>query len=78
MDLRGTGFSADSGMLSAFDEMEAVGDTGLLMDAAVDGFRSWTGDGFGLIEADCMVDATSMAGFAMAHRGLDRPTQGKG
>ena len=52
-------------MLSAFDEMDAVGDTGLLMDAAVDGFRSWAGDGFGWIDADCIVDAMSMAGFAI-------------
>ena len=72
MAFRGTGFSADSGMLSAFDEMEAVGDTGLLMDAAVDGFRSWTGDGFRLMDADCIVDAMSMAGFAIVDRGLSR------
>ena len=56
-------------MLSAFDEMEAVGDTGLLMDAAVDGLRSWAADGFCLIDADCIVEAMSMVGFAIVSRG---------
>ena len=63
-------------MLSAFDEMEAVGDTGLITDAAVDGFRSWTGDGFRLMDADCIAEATSMAGFVIVDGGLSRPAQG--
>ena len=60
-------------MLSAVDEMEAAGDTGLLREAAVDGFRSWAGDGFRLIDADCIVEAMSIAGFAIVDRGLSRP-----
>ena len=61
-------------MLSAVDEMEPVGDTGLLREAAVDGFRSWAEDGFRLIDADCIVDAMSMAvaGFGIVDRGLSR------
>ena len=45
--------------------MEVVGDTGRLVAAVVEGFRSWAVDGLCLIEADCMVDANSMAGFDM-------------
>lgn len=40
-----------------------MGDTGLLVLAAVEGFRSCAGDGWALIEADWMADAMSMAGF---------------
>ena len=55
-------------MLSAFEDIDVVGDTGLLVDAAVDGLRSWAGDGCLLIDADCMVDAISIAGFAIPKR----------
>lgn len=56
-------------MLSAFDEMEVVGETGLLIDAAVDGLMSWAGDGSRLIDANCKVDAISIAGFDMMSNG---------
>ena len=52
-------------MLSAFDEIEVVGETGLLVDAAVDGLMSWAGEGSRLIDANCRVDAISIAGFDM-------------
>lgn len=52
-------------MLSAFDEIEVVGETGLLIDAAVDGLMSWAGEGSRLIDANCRVDAISMAGSDM-------------
>ena len=42
---------------------EVVGETGRLLDAAVEGLRSWVGSGWRLMEADWMVEAISTAGF---------------
>ena len=52
-------------MLLSSDEMEIVGDTGSLEDAAVDGLRSCTGEGWRLRDADWMVEAIFMAPEAM-------------
>lgn len=43
--------------------MEVVGETGRLVDAAVEGLRSWAVSGWCFMEADWMVDAISTAGF---------------
>ncbi len=43
--------------------MEVVGETGRLVDAAVEGLRSWAGSGLRLIEADWIAEAMSTAGF---------------
>lgn len=48
-------------MLLSSDEMEIVGDTGCLEDAAVDGLRSCMGEGWRLRDADWMVEAIFMA-----------------
>lgn len=45
--------------------MEVVGETGRLVEAAVEGLRSWAGSGWRLMEADWMVEAMSTAGFDM-------------
>lgn len=37
--------------------------TGIFCEAAVEGLRSWVGEGARLMEADWMVDASSIAGF---------------
>lgn len=57
-------------MLLSSDEMEIVGDTGCLADAAVDGLRSCAGEGWRLRDADCMVDAIFMAPEAMLYEGV--------
>lgn len=63
----GAGFKVDSGMLSALDETDLgdAGSTGSLVEAAVEGLISWVGDGWRLMEADCIAEAISMAGFDM-------------
>lgn len=43
--------------------MEVVGETGRLVEAAVEGLRSWAGSGWRFMEADWMVEAISTAGF---------------
>lgn len=43
--------------------MEVVGETGRLVEAAVEGLRSWAGSGLCFMEADWMVEAMSTAGF---------------
>lgn len=45
--------------------MGDVGSTGCLVEAAVEGLTSWAGDGCRLIDADCIAEAMSMAGFDM-------------
>lgn len=66
MARRGAGFSADSGILFSEDtEVGDTGSTGFFVEAAVDGFASCVGDGWRLIEADCIVEAISTAGFDM-------------
>ena len=66
----GAGFSADSGMLSASDDREVgdAGSTGCLVEAAVEGFTSWAGEGWRLMDADCIAEAMSMAGLDMVER----------
>lgn len=66
--LRGTGFSASSGMLER--ELEAewereVGPgrvTGRFCEAEVEGLRSWWGEGWRFREADWRVEARVRAG----------------
>lgn len=43
----GAGFNVDSGILSASDDRDVgdIGSTGRLVEAAVEGFRSWAGKG---------------------------------
>ena len=67
----GAGFNADSGILSASEENEVgdIGSTGCLVDALVEGFMSWAGEGSRFMDADCMVEAMSMAGFDMITSG---------
>lgn len=67
MALLGAGFKVDSGMLSALDETDVgdAGSTGSLVEAAVEGLISWVGEGWRLMEADCIAEAISMAGFDM-------------
>ena len=60
---RGTGLTAEEGMLSSELVMEVVGETGRLVEAAVEGLRSWAGSGSRFMEANWMVDAMSTAGF---------------
>ena len=51
-------------LLSELDAMEeVVGETGRLVEAAVEGLRSWAESGWCFMEADWMVEAISMAGF---------------
>lgn len=67
--LLGTGLSADSGILSALEEIGDVGEAGLtgcLLLAAVEGLRSWCGEGWRLMEADWIADAMSMGTEDMA------------
>lgn len=72
MARRGAGFSADSGILFSEDtEVGDTGSTGFLVEAVVDGFASCAGDGWRLIEADCMVEAISTAGFDMVADSID-------
>ena len=42
---------------------EVVGETGRLVDAAVEGLRSWAGSGLRLMEADWIAEAISTPGF---------------
>ena len=60
---RGTGLRAEEGMLFSEVAMEVVGETGRLVDAAVEGLRSWAGSGSCLMEADWMVEAMFNAGL---------------
>lgn len=68
---RGTGLRAEEGMLFSELAMEVVGETGRLVEAAVEGLRSWAGSGLCLIEADWMVEAISTAGFDIVGRRCD-------
>lgn len=43
--------------------IEVVGETGRLVDAAVEGLRSWAGSGWRFMEADWIVEAMSTAGL---------------
>ncbi len=63
----GAGFKVDSGMLSALDDTDIgdAGSTSILFEAAVEGLISWAGEGLRLMEADCIAEAISMAGFDM-------------
>jgi len=67
----GAGFKVDSGMLSALEDTDIgdAGSTGTLVEAAVEGLMSWAGEGSRLMEADCIAEAISMAGFDM--NGID-------
>ena len=66
MARRGAGFSADSGILFSDDiEVGDTGSTGFFVETLVEGFASCAGDGWRLIEADCIVEAISTAGFDM-------------
>lgn len=58
MARRGEGLRALYGIVEAEDweESEVVGDTGRFAEAAVEGLRSWWGDGWRLIEADCIAE----------------------
>lgn len=68
MVLRGTGFSASSGMVEW--ELEAAewerrgwgGMTGSFWEAEVEGLRSWVGEGCRFREADWRVEARVRAG----------------
>lgn len=60
------GLSVAYGILSSSEDTEIVGETGSFEEAAVDGLRSWAGEGWRLIEADWMVDAISMTAESMA------------
>lgn len=60
---RGMGLMAEEGMLFSELAMEVVGETGRLVEAAVEGLRSWAGSGCRFMEADWMVEAISTAGF---------------
>lgn len=63
----GAGFKVDSGILSALEDTDIgdAGSTGTLVEAAVEGLMSWAGEGSRLMEADCIAEAISMAGFDM-------------
>jgi len=63
----GAGFKVDSGMLSALEDTDIgdAGSTGTLVEAAVEGLMSWAGEGSRLMEADCIAEGISMAGFDM-------------
>lgn len=50
-------------MLLSESAMEVVGETGRLVEAAVEGLRSWAGSGWCFMEADWMVEAMFIAGF---------------
>lgn len=50
-------------MLFSLLAMEVVGETGRLVEAAVEGLRSWAGSGCRFRDADWMVEAMSIAGF---------------
>lgn len=69
----GAGFKVDSGMLSALDDTDIgdAGSTGTLVEAAVEGLMSWAGEGSRLMEADCIAEAISMAGFDMLEMNTD-------
>ncbi len=58
-------------MLSALEDTDTgdAGSTGTLVEAAVEGLMSWAGEGSRLMEADCIAEAISMAGFDM--NGID-------
>ena len=60
---RGTGLMAEEGMLFSELAIEVVGETGRLVDAAVEGLRSWAGSGWRFMEADWIVEAMSTAGL---------------
>lgn len=60
---RGTGLMAEDGMLFSELATEVVGETGRLVEAAVEGLRSWAGSGLRFMEADWMVEAMFIAGF---------------
>ena len=60
---RGTGLRAEEGMLFSELAIEVVGETGRLVEAAVEGLRSWVGSGSRFMDADCRVEAMSNAGF---------------
>ena len=56
---------ADSGIVDRSEERELVGETGsmgCLLLAAIEGFRSWAGEGSRFMELDWMAEAISMAG----------------
>lgn len=54
---------AEEGMLFSELAMEVAGETGRLLEAAVEGLRSWAGSGWCFMEADWMVEAISIAGL---------------
>lgn len=60
------GLSAEYGMLFSPEDIEVVGDTGSFSEAAVDGLRSWAGEGWRFREADWMVEAIFKAGDDIA------------
>lgn len=51
-------------MLLSESAMEVVGETGRLVEAAVEGLRSWAGSGWCFMEADWMVEAMFKIGRA--------------
>ncbi len=55
------GLSLQYGMLLSPDDTEIVGETGCLEEAAVDGLRSWAGEGWRFRDTDWMVEAMLMA-----------------
>lgn len=52
-------------LFSEDTEVGDTGSTGFFVEALVEGFTSCAGDGWRLIEADCIVEAISTAGFDM-------------
>ena len=50
-------------MLSSELATEVVRETRRLVEAAVEGLRSWAGSGFCFMEADWMAEAMFIAGF---------------
>lgn len=54
-------------MLLSESAMEVVGETGRLVEAAVEGLRSWAGSGWCFMEADWMVEAMFIAEIGRAH-----------
>lgn len=60
------GLRTDSGIVEASEDMEVVGETGCFLLAAVEGLRSWAGDGWRFREADWIAEAMSTTGSAIS------------
>ncbi len=63
---RGRGWIRSLGRVSSDSTSEAAGETtstGTFLLAAVEGLMSWCGEGWRLMEADWIAEASSAAGF---------------